>query len=358
MFLINRYHSHTATKINLRALLLFLLLGAVFVSCTPPSFSSKRTVPFPARSEHSLVALDGAIYVIGGQAGNSSRAKRFDDVWKSTDGGKIWTEVTARSTQKFSARAGHSSVVIGSGIYEGIYVIGGSADGTPEKRFNDVWKSTDGGKTWTEVTASSTQKFPARSEHSSAVQNGDIYVIGGFVGNSGSNRLNDVWKSTDGGVNWTEVTTTGSKFSGRAGHSSVVQNGAIYVIGGSGSPSLIGNNDVWKSTNGGQTWTEVTASSTQKFAKRSFHASVVIGSAIYVIGGDDSENGVWKSTDDGQNWMEVRGAPKFTVRGRIEAIAVGTNMYVIGGAKGNTFMSDVWESTNSGKTWTEVNDGR
>ena len=85
--------NRTAAKNPLRALLLFLLLGAVLVSCTPPSFSSKRTVPFPARSEHSLVALDGAIYVIGGKEGHSSRAKHSSDVWKSTDGGKIWTEV-------------------------------------------------------------------------------------------------------------------------------------------------------------------------------------------------------------------------------------------------------------------------
>ena len=47
-----------------------------------------------------------------------------------------------------------------------------------------------------------TDHFSPRRDHASAVLNGDLYVIGGF---DGTDRLNDVWKSTDGGAAWVNV---------------------------------------------------------------------------------------------------------------------------------------------------------
>ena len=47
-----------------------------------------------------------------------------------------------------------------------------------------------------------TDHFSPRRYHASAVLNGDLYVIGGF---DGTDRLNDVWKSTDQGVTWVNV---------------------------------------------------------------------------------------------------------------------------------------------------------
>ena len=48
-------------------------------------------------------------------------------------------------TDHFSPRDFHASVVLGGDIY----VIGGSASST--RLFNDVWKSTDGGRSWVNV---------------------------------------------------------------------------------------------------------------------------------------------------------------------------------------------------------------
>ena len=45
-------------------------------------------------------------------------------------------------------------------------------------------------------------RFSARDEHTSAALSGALYVIGGF---DGTDRLNDVWKSTDQGVTWVNV---------------------------------------------------------------------------------------------------------------------------------------------------------
>ena len=86
------------------------------------------------------------------------------------------------------------------------------------------------------------------------VVDSDIYVIGGFD----TSRSDEVWKTTDGGQTWAEVTATGAKFSARNGHSSVVVNSDIYVIGGM-TTRTTRENDVWKSSYNGVTWVNVHA---------------------------------------------------------------------------------------------------
>ena len=103
----------------------------------------------------SSAVLGNHIYIMGGNViGDSTPAQlrnlvlRFS--WSGTN--PTWEEVT--STQKFPKRFAHSSVAA-SKVVEGrtvntLYVIGGS-DRTPSKVLNDVWKSTDGGVTWVNV---------------------------------------------------------------------------------------------------------------------------------------------------------------------------------------------------------------
>ena len=317
---------------------------------------------FSAREYHSLVAIGSDMYVIGGDDGT----KNLNDVWKSSNGGQTWSKVNTGTTGAntlFSARYAHSSVAIGSDIY----VIGGYDE---TNYFNDVWKSTNGGQTWTQVATGSTGAntlFSARQFSSLVAVGSDMYVIGG---EDGTQNLNDVWKSTNGGQTWTQVATgsTGANtlFSARAGHSSVAIGSDIYVIGGfSGLRNL---NDVWKSTNGGQTWTKVATGSTGAntlFPARNSHSSVAIGSDIYVIGGfrggTINLNDVWKSTNGGQTWSKVNtgttGANTlFSARSAHSSVAIGSNIYVIGGDNTTNYFNDVWKSTDGGVTWENVHD--
>ena len=52
-------------------------------------------------------------------------------------------------------------------------------------------------------------RFSAQDEHTSAALSGALYVIGGFEKTTApadpGTRLNDVWKSTNQGVTWTNV---------------------------------------------------------------------------------------------------------------------------------------------------------
>ena len=57
----------------------------------------------------------------------------------------------------------------------------------------------------------------------------------------GSDRYNDVWSSSDGGVNWVEV-TTGADWSARYGFELIFYNSKIYVMGGFNGNYV---NDIW-----------------------------------------------------------------------------------------------------------------
>ena len=133
-------------------------------------------------------------------------------------------------------------------------MIGGN--GSPND-FNDVWNSANGAS-WNPLGVT-TAFNPARGSHSLAVLNEGahrgLYLI---AGTSGSSFLSDVWKSTDGeGKIWTRVIRN-AQFGNRSDHSSPVQGGALYVIGGNSAAGVF-HNDVWKSTNGGLTWVNLHA---------------------------------------------------------------------------------------------------
>ena len=117
-----------------------------------------------------------------------------------------------------------------------MWIIAGSTGSSLE---NDVWSSVNG-NFWIQQRTSA--PFSARSEHSSVVFDGGIWVIAGYTA-TGSQLTNDVWYSFDG-ISWDNKTQT-ANFSKRQSHSSVVFNNKIWVIGGGDNTSFY--NDVWYS---------------------------------------------------------------------------------------------------------------
>src|SRR6185436_13868367 len=110
---------------------------------------------------------------------------------------------------------------------------------------NDVWNSLDG-TSWTKVLADvavpGPGQFPRRLGHSSLVHDGRMWVIAG----SGSTGLNDVWSTTDG-IQWNQAAAA-APFPGRYTMGALVLNNQIWVIGGNNTGGGGGDrNDVWYS---------------------------------------------------------------------------------------------------------------
>jgi hypothetical protein len=193
--------------------------------------------------------------------------------------------------------------------------------------------------------------FPPRSGHTSVVFNGKMWVIGGC---NGQKFMNDVWYSTDGAT-WNRATDS-SAFSPRAEHTSVVFSGKMWIIGGASSQKLL--NDVWYSTDGA-TWNRATDSSA--FSPRAEHTSVVFNDKMWVIGskidfnnpnkGDD----VWY-TNDGITWTQATDSAAFCARSNHTSVVFDNKMWVFGGRRnytsGVTTNNELWYSTD-GISWSK-----
>ena len=70
----------------------------------------------------------------------------------------------------------------------------GSGGHDGHTQLNDIWASSDGGFSWTQICHSA--QWHCRQGHATVVLEDHIYVLGGF---GGSSRFNDIWKSSDAG---------------------------------------------------------------------------------------------------------------------------------------------------------------
>jgi hypothetical protein len=109
-----------------------------------------------------------------------------------------------------------------------MWVAGGSfPQGDEVGCLNDVWCSTNG-TDWTQVTPAA--PWLPRDGHQLVAYNGKIWVLGGRNASNDTNYcLGDVWSSPDG-LNWTQVDEM-APWGPRTGHSAVVFNGKIWVMG-------------------------------------------------------------------------------------------------------------------------------
>ena len=182
----------------------------------------------------------------------------------------------------------HSSVVFKNKIW----VLGGR-DGINSLK-NDVWSSPNG-ISWTRATNNA--GWAARYSHSSVVFENKMWVLGGYDGIRPNYRKNDVWSSVDG-TNWDSSYGCCRLVYGRFGHSSVVFDNKIWVLGGWGRNLSI-YNDVWSSSNG-SSWTQVKPNDNAGWDARTLHTSIVFDNKIWVLGGDREgplKNDVWSSVD-------------------------------------------------------------
>lgn len=276
---------------------------------------------FSARRDHTSVVFDNKMWVIGGYDGFS----HLNDIWQSTDG-ETWTQVTAEAP--FHKRRFHSTVVFDNKIW----VMGGhnGAD-----ILTDIWKSSDG-ENWTLVTGA--LPFIISYDQSVVAFQNKLWVIGS--GSSPAKSMNTIWQSTDGET-WTSVDSQ-VPFSDRIGFATLVFDNKIWIIGGNGvgvENRLL--NDSWHSSDG-KIWIQVNA--TTLFSERQGHTSVVFDGKMWLIGGFDGSsrvNDIWQSAD-GETWTQVIKEGPYTGRLEYTPISFNNKIWVIGGSTGSALLNDVW----------------
>jgi photosystem II stability/assembly factor-like uncharacterized protein len=257
-------------------------------------------------------------------------------------------------------RGGRSAAVTGVGSQRNVYYFGGTGGG--------VWKTIDGGNTWQNVS----DGFFGGSIGAVAVSEQDpnvIYVGGGEITVRGNvSHGNGVWKSTDAGKSWTHIGLEDSRQIGRIRIHPQDPN-LVYVAA---LGHLFGPNDmrgVYRSRDGGKNWQRIL------FANRDagvadlvldptnprivYATTWRVRRTPYSLESGGEGSGLWKSTDGGDTWINLtrnKGLPEEIVG--ISGITVSPtnpqNLYaIIEADKGGVF-----RSRDGGETWEKTNEDR
>ena len=147
---------------------------------------------------------------------------------------------------------------------------------------------------------------PYRGGRSAAVtgipQKPDTYYFGATGGG--------VWKTSDGGKHWNNVSD--GFFGGSIGAVAVSEWDPNVVYVGTGEKTVRGNvshgNGVWKSTDAGDTWSHVGLPDTRHIPRVRVHPrdpDTVYVAALGHLFGPDEQRGVFRSTDGGESWEKV-----------------------------------------------------
>ncbi|MEK6793392.1 MAG: hypothetical protein AABZ39_01350 [Spirochaetota bacterium] len=245
--------------------------------------------------------------------------------------GDTWVQATVGTP--YPGRAGHRMLTYNNKMW----VMTGSLGATYS---NDVWSSSTGSN-WT-LETDSAFTTAGRLHSGAAVFHSAMWVIGGNI--PGTSYSNDVWYSLNGS-SWTKVGTFSLP---RYGHTLLVYNSKLWLIGGETASSV--TNDVWYSSDG-TNWSCATNSAA--FSKRLFHYAVVFLNKMWVINGYTGSgylNDVWYSTD-GAEWTQASAAP-FSARHTSSTLVLNERLYVMGGFNGS-YLNDVYYTTN-GNNWTTM----
>ena len=225
----------------------------------------------------------------------------------STNGIQWQNQYTASATRRITPSRLYAGAI---GDSKGnIYVAGGRActgAGTASQERNDVWMSSDRGKNWVQQTA--TASFPKRavfqmlSQSSSRLQK-DVLTV--FAGWSGTADYNDVWASSDQGRTWRMLTAQAPWMSRDDANAEVTSSGLIVLTSGKAERTVNGNsyseilNDVWVSADGGYTWGSCLQDAS--YSDRRYQMTLMDElDYLYVIGGEQANgrklNDVWRSS--------------------------------------------------------------
>ncbi|MDB4877543.1 MAG: hypothetical protein JWM41_3989 [Gemmatimonadetes bacterium] len=240
------------------------------------------------------------VYVGGGEYPIRGNVSHGDGVWKTTDGGKTWTFVGLADTRQIA------DIVVNPTNPDLVYVgaLGHVWAPNPER---GVFRSKDGGKTW--------DKILFRNDSTGVVDlimdpNNPNVLYAGFwqagrtpwMLSSGGNG-SGLWKTTDGGDHWTELTRNPGLPSGIWGNIGI-------TISGANSNRMWANIEadsggVFRSDDAGRTWQLV--NSDRNLRQRAWyytkiHADPKDTNVVY-----DNNVSFMKSTDGGKTFRAVRG---------------------------------------------------
>ncbi len=237
-------------------------------------------------------------------------------LWKTVDGGTEWEAVTDGQVTSSSvgavgvAETNPDIVYIGMGE---VQLRGSITQG------DGVYKTKDGGKTWRHLGLKETQAVARIRIHPT---NPDIVYVAALGHPYGDNEQRGVFRSTNGGNTWDKILYVSPKAGAvdliidrnnpKVLYASTweVQRKAWNMWGGGGDSKL------WKSTDGGDTWTDLTSNTgmpAPPIGKIGVTVSPADSNRVWAIV-EANEGGVFRSDDGGKTWERTNDERKLRQR--------------------------------------------
>ncbi len=273
------------------------MAGLFYPASTPRwEFVGPRNPTPPYRTYFGTASVSGRVNAVAYDPVNPNvyyLGAPQGGVWKTTDGGQTWQPLSD-GWQFLQV----SSIAVHPTNPNILYVGTGDFQGWMRPFSQGVMRSLDGGQTWESLGAA---LFGYRCVSDIIIDPESPNIITVCTGWGPYLRVaGDIWRSTDGGNTWTRVSPISAIWSDMAVSARNPTTGARYYYAvGHGNPGRI-----LRSTDRGQTWTVLTPpfGAGNRRALR-VATSPLNSERVYLFSGDDQQ--VWVSDDAGNTWTPM-----------------------------------------------------
>jgi photosystem II stability/assembly factor-like uncharacterized protein len=252
------------------------------------------------------IASDRNTYYFGGTGGG---------VWKTTDGGRTWKNV---SDGFFGGSVG--AVAVSEWDPNVVYAGGGEVTVRGNVSHGDgMWRSTDAGRSWTFAGLADSRQIARIRVHPKDPELVYAAVLGHVFG---PNEMRGVYRTKDGGAHWERVLFVNDRVGAVDLTMDPTNPRVLYASmwnfkrtpyslesGGPGS-------GIWKTVDGGDHWTELTRNPGLPKGTIGINGVAVSPTNpdnLYAIV-EAAEGGLFRSRDGGKTWSKSSGDPEIRQR--------------------------------------------
>lgn len=237
-------------------------------------------------------------------------------VWKSNDGGMIFYPIFDDYNQSIGAVAVDPSnpdlnIWVGTGE---VWTRNSTSAG------DGIYKSVDGGQNWTHVGLPNSERISSIEIHPN---NSNLVYVGVLGALWGDSEDRGVYKTSDGGKTWEKILYVNNT------------TGCADLVMDPNDPNILyasfwefrrtawsfnsggSNSALYKSTDGGKTWNKIhNGFPSGKLGRIAINVAPSNSNILYSVveAEQDNEKGLYKSTDAGASWKHLNGDFGLTVR--------------------------------------------